>query len=233
MSRLSIKLGYWASVLNIILTVGYGIGVGISFTFFPLPSWTNLADFVAAVRPASLTVFALAQVMAFFLAPLNLILLCSLYDYASDDKKILARIGLCGGIATMVLGTQLYFVHFNSMRVIFTKGMLTGLEQFVEWNTSSTITASGALGWTFFAGVTCICVAFVFSGGRLERALRYSNLMGGVLCGVFGTLGFLLDNIILQTIYLVGGTLGGLITTILWFIFYKRLEKRYLESPTA
>jgi hypothetical protein len=117
--------------------------------FFPLPAWTNLGGFVAAVRPASLVGATLGQVAAFLLGPLSVILLCSLHDYAPGDKKILTRIGLCCIITTMALGSQMYLVHFNVMRLIASKRALTGLEQFVEWNPGSA-TAGGLLAWTFF-----------------------------------------------------------------------------------
>ena len=91
MSRLSIKLGYWSALLSAILTVGWGIGVAMAMIFFPIPAWTNLADFVAAVRPVSLVAATPTQVAAFLLGPLSLILLCSLHDYAPGDKKILTR----------------------------------------------------------------------------------------------------------------------------------------------
>ena len=111
MSRLSIKLGYWSAVLSAILTIGWGIGLVMAIIFFPVPSWTNLAGYVAAIRPASLVAATLTQAAAFLLGPLSLILLCSLHDYAPGDKKILTRIGLCCMVATMVLGNQMYFVH--------------------------------------------------------------------------------------------------------------------------
>jgi len=168
MSRLSIKLGYWSAVLSAILTVGWGIGLAFVMAIFPIPPWTNLAGFVAAARHATLVASTLTQIAAFLLGPLSLILLCSLHDYAPGDKKILTRLGLCCIIATMVLGSQMYFVHFNVMRVIASKGPLTGLEQFVEWNPDSAIAASGVLAWTFFWGLALLFVAPIFSGGRLN-----------------------------------------------------------------
>jgi len=102
-SQLAIKLGYWSAVMSAILTVGWGIGLTMVMIFFPLPAWTNLAGFVAAVRPASLNGATLGQVAAFLLVPLSVILLCSLHDYAPGDKKILARIGLCCIITSMAL----------------------------------------------------------------------------------------------------------------------------------
>ena len=190
---------------------------------FPIPSWTNLADFVAAVRPASLVAATLTQVAAFLLGPLSLILFCSLHDYAAAEKKILTRIGLCCIIATMVLGSQMYFVHFNAMRLIISKRALAGLEQFVEWNPSSAIAASGVLAWTFFWGLALLFVAPIFSGGRLERRLRYASLICGS-CGVLGAAGFLFEKPVLMLVYFIGALVAGTTLYVLEGLLFKRLE---------
>ncbi|MGB2679366.1 MAG: hypothetical protein WAN12_19965 [Candidatus Acidiferrum sp.] len=222
MSRLSIKLGYWSAVLSVILTILWGIGLAMVIVVFPLPSWTTLAGFVAAVKPASLVAATLSQVAAYLLGPLSLILLCSLHDYAPQDKKILTRVGLCCMIATMALGNQMYFVHFNAMRLIHSKGALTGLEQFVEWNPSSAISASGVLAWTFFWGLALLFVAPVFSGGRLERWLRWTFLICGG-CGILGAVGFLFENTVFMSLYFVGALVAGTTMYVLEILLFKRL----------
>ncbi|HMD97289.1 MAG TPA: hypothetical protein VKM93_08195 [Terriglobia bacterium] len=224
MSRLSIKLGYWSAVLSVILTVVWGIGLVMAMIFFPIPSWTNLADFVAAVRPASLVAATLAQVAAFLLGPLSLILFCSLHDYAAADQKILTRIGLCCIVATLVLGSQMYFVHFNVMRLMVSRRALTGLEQFVEWNPSSAMAASGLLAWTFFWGLALLFVAPIFSGGRLERRLRLTSLICGI-CGVLGAVGFLFEKPVLMFVYFIVALVGGTTLYVLESLLFKRLEK--------
>ena len=224
MSRLSIKLGYWSAVLSVILTIGWFIGLVVATIFFRIPSWTNLADFVAAIRPASLVAATLAQAAAFFLGPLSLILFCSLHDYAPDDRKILTRIGLCCMVATMVLGNQMYFVHFNIMRLIASKHALMGLEQFVEWNPGSAISASGLLAWSFFWGLGLIIVAPIFSGGRLERLLRYTFLICGV-CGILGTVGYLFEITLFMLVYFMGAMAAGTSMYVLESLLFKRLER--------
>lgn len=223
MSRLSIKLGYWSAVLSAILTIGWGIGLVMAIIFFPVPSWTNLAGYVAAIRPASLVAATLTQAAAFLLGPLSLILLCSLHDYAPGDKKILTRIGLCCMVATMVLGNQMYFVHFNAMRLIISRGALTGLEQFVEWNPASAVSASGLLGWTFFWGLALIFVAPIFSGARLERKLRYTSLICGS-CGILGTLGYLFENMVFMLLYFLAAMVAATTLYVLESLLFKRLE---------
>jgi hypothetical protein len=223
MNRLSINLGYWSAVLSVILTLGWGIGLVMALILFPIPPWTNLADFVAALRSASLVAVTLTQAAAFLLGPLSLILLCSLHDYAPQDRKILTRIGLCCITATMVLGSQMYFVHFNAMRLILSKRALIGLEQFVEWNPSSAISASGLLGWTFFWGLALLIVAPIFSGGRLERRLRYTFLICGS-CGILGTVGFLFENMLSMLVYFLGTMVAGTTMYVLESLLFKRLQ---------
>ena len=222
MSQLSIKLGYWSAVLSVILNIAWGIGLILAIAVFPLPSWTTLAGFVAAVKHSSLMAATLSQVSAYLLGPLSLILLCSLHDYAPNDRKILTRIGLCCMIATMVLGDQMYFVHFNAMRLVHSKGALTGLEQFVEWNPSSAISASGLLAWTFFWGLALLFVAPIFSGGRLERWLRYTFLICGG-CGILGAVGFLFENRLLMSLYFLGALVASTTMYVLEILLFKRL----------
>ena len=235
MSRLSLKLGYWSSILSVILNIVWAIGLVMALAVFPLPSWTTLAGFVASVKPASLAAATLSQVSAYFLGPLSLILLCSLHDYAPVDKKILTRIGVCCMIATMVLGNQMYFVHFNAMRLIHSKGALTGLEQFVEWNPGSAIAASGLLAWTFFWGLALLFVAPIFSGGRLERWLRYTFLICGV-CGILGAVGYLFENTLLMSLYFLGAVVAATTMYVLEILLFKRLENAAVRtarpSPT-
>ena len=182
---------------------------------------------MAAVRPVSLVSVTLTQVAVFLLGPLNLILLCSLHDYAPGDKKILSRIGLCCIIATMALGNQMYFVHFNVMRLIASKGALTGLEQFVEWNPNSAAVASGLLAWAFFGGMALLCVAPIFSGGRLERRLRYTSLVCGS-CAILGSLGFLLDITVLMLVYILASLVAGTTLYVLESLLFRRLVN---EAP--
>ncbi len=225
MNCLSIKLGYWAAILSIILGVGYGIGLIMLMAFFPTPPWTNIAAFVAALQPASIAALTLCQATMFLSAPLNTILFCSIHDYAPPERKILTRIGLCMIVATMVLGSQMYFVQFSAVRANIAHGTLAGLEHFLQLNPHSALNAIGMLGWTFFFGLAFLFVAPIFSEGRLERGIKYSfAICGG--CALLGGAGFLLESVALQMIYVIGITLAGTASVVLLSIFFKRQEKR-------
>jgi hypothetical protein len=109
---------------------------------------------MATAHPTSLVVYALIQMTAFLSIQLAVILFCNFHDYAPDNKKILTRFALCVLIAAMLLSSQMYFVHFSAVQQSVSEGILTGLEQLVEWNPNSVVMASDTLGWTFFYGLT-------------------------------------------------------------------------------
>jgi hypothetical protein len=128
-------------------------------------------------------------------------------------------------VAATVLGSQLYTVHFSAVRQSISEEVSAGLDQFVEWNVDSVIMASGTLGWTFFYGLAFAFVAPVFSGGRLERGLRYASLMCGS-CGILGWLGSLLDSTVLGLVYFLGGTVSITTTAVLASFLFKHLENK-------
>ena len=190
MSRLSIKLGYWSAVLSAILTIGWGIGLVMAIILFPVPSWTNLAGYVAAIRPASLVAATLTQAAAFLLGPLSLILLCSLHDYAPGDKKILTRIGLCCIIATGVRQPDVlcafqrdatdYFQR-GPHRVGAVRGMESRFGRFGEW----------PAGLDLLLGIgPHLCRPHLF-GRTIGTEAEYTSLICGS-CGILGTLGYCL-----------------------------------------
>ncbi|HEX7598384.1 MAG TPA: hypothetical protein VF518_09225 [Polyangia bacterium] len=229
MSRLSIKLGYWSAVVSVILAGGYILGV-VLLLVFPAPGWTNLPEFAEAIRPVSLVAFTFVQAMVFLNGPAYVVLICCLHEYAPAEKKILTRIGLCCIVGTMVLGNQLYYLSFNAIRLIVTKSDLTGLDQFVEWNWNAPMTASGLLGWTFFLGLAFLFVGPIFSGGRLERWLRWASLTLGV-SSLLGMLGNLLASPMLAILYLLGMTVSGTVLAVLASVLFKRLAGSTLQVP--
>jgi hypothetical protein len=235
MARSSIILGYWSAVLSLVFTLGYAAGVVLS-AVFPIPSipphWTSLADFVAQATPVSLVVFTFAQTMAFLAAPAIVALLACLHERAPGDKKVFSRMALCCGIATMVLGCQMYFVHFKSMSLVYGKGTLVGLDPFLEWNWDSPIAASGTLGWTCFSGLAFLFMAPTFSGSRLERALRAAFLVSGA-CSLFGMVGAVFQSVALTAIYALGFSFGGAVAMILSLVLFKRLRAQAGFVPTG
>jgi hypothetical protein len=236
MRPFTIKLGYWSAVVCLFLAVAYlaafiaGVAVASSFPPFV---WSDVPGFLASTNRAVLVCFTFNQVVMFLLSPVYLILLCSFHDYADPGRKVLSRIALHLWTGPLLLTGTLYFLHFHSMRLIFTKGVTTGLEQLVQWNPDSAVNSVGTLGWTLFAGLAFLFLAPIFSGSRLERRLRLAFLIEGIGC-LLGLVGSLTQNMALVGMYFMSVTLGGIVSSLMAAILFKRLgAKPVVAQATA
>jgi hypothetical protein len=221
MKPTTVKIGYWSSILALVFSLGY-LASAILMALRPPPVWTNLTAFVQGSSFISLAAFSSIQLNEFLIAPVYVALFCCFHEYAAEEKKILTRLGLCFMVALMILGDQLVYVHFGVMRLIFSKGITSGMEPFLHWNFDSPMVSSGSLGWTFFIGLAFLVVAPVFSGDRLARSLRYSLLLAGAFA-LLGVVGHFLNSIPLTSLYLLGFTLAAIALAIFSAMLFRRL----------
>jgi hypothetical protein len=225
MRPLAVKLGYWSAIACFFLVVVYlaaaVTGVAVASSFPPFV-WTDLPGFLASTNRAVLVCFTFDQVVMFLLSPVYLVLLCSFHDCAAPGKKPLTRIALHLWTGPLVLTCTLYFLHFHSLRMIFSKGVTTGLEQLVQWNADSAVNVIGTLGWTFFAGLAFVFLALTFSGSRLERRLRLAFLLEGIGC-LIGLVGALTQNMALVGIYFMSVIVGGIASSLMAAVLFRRL----------
>ena len=185
------RIGFW-SAFGIVATFAV---FTVCFVAIPLSSplfiWTNLADYSAYVRNNPQFFQNLARFAMLLFGPLFVALLSSIYDYASDETRPLARIGLCFGVIFAALTGINYFVQLSAVRLSILKGDTQGLEQLVQANPVSMASAINMLGWTLFLGLGSLFVAPVFTGDRLRAVIRYSFLLNGIFC-LLGGIGYAL-----------------------------------------
>jgi len=235
MRPLTIKLGYWSALTCFVLAVAYLVaavtGVAVASSFPPFV-WSDVPGFLASTNRAVLVCFTFNQVVMFLLSPAYLVLLCSFHDCASPGKRALTRIALHLWTGPLVLTGTLYFLHFHSLRLIFSKGVTTGLEQLVQWNPDSAVNSIGTLGWTFFAGLAFVFLALTFSGSLLERRLRLAFVIEGIGCLV-GMVGSLTQNMVLVGIYFMSVTAGGIASSLMAVILFRRLDAQAVATQAA
>jgi hypothetical protein len=166
-----------------------------------------------------------AQIMMLCFVILFVILLNSIHDYAQDDKRILARISLSFAIIFAALTGMHYFVQISIVRLNLAHGQLQGLEQFIQGNPTSAMAGINMLGWTVFFGLSSLFIAPVFSGGRLERLIRYSFLANGIIV-LLGGFGYVFDITILVFVLMNLG-MGAAVTlfTVALAVLFRRLTK--------
>ena len=223
MSYLSIKLGFWSAFLSAVAFIIFTICFVTLLVVGPLFIWTDLPAYVAYATDNNQIFQHLARLTMLLFGPLFVVLLNSIYDYTADDKKILARISLCFGLGFAVLICSNYFVQLSIVRQSVAKGHLEGLVQVVQANPASAISAINMLGWSLFLGLSSLFVAPVFSGSRLEKAIRLMFLLNGLFC-ILGGIGYVFELTLLLFLSINLG-MGGSVTTItvlLCFLFKRQ-----------
>ncbi len=232
MNALSIKLGFWSAFLCAATFIVFTICFVAIFVVNPLFVWTDLSAYVETVNSTNQFFKHVAQFMMLLFAPLFVVLLASIVDYAGQEKKILARIALYFGIMFAVLISINYFVQLSVVRQNIAKGDLAGLEHLIMVNPGAAILAINMLGWTLFFGLSSLFVSPVFAadkqrGGRLEKVIRYAFLLNGIFC-LLGGIGFLFEitALVFLTINLGMGA-AVLVMTIALAMFFH--SKRHLK----
>ncbi len=221
--RAATQLGFWSSVaiaaLFIIFIVCF---VAIAATQ-PLFRWTNLAAYVAYATTRDQFFQNLARLTMLLFGPAFVVLTASIHDRALDETRLYSLLALCFGVIFAALTGIHYFVQLSAVRLSLAHGELQGLEQIVQANPSSAISAINMLGWTLFLGLSSIFAAQVFSGSRLERAIRIAFLFNGICC-LLGGIGYVLDVAALVFVTINFGMGGAvLIAAILLSVWFKRL----------
>jgi hypothetical protein len=153
----------------------------------------------------------------------------SIHDIAKDEQKILTRIAFAfAAIFAALIGLH-YFVQISAVRVNVEKSHLDGLEHFLQSKPDSAISAVNMLGWSLFLGLSSIFIAPIFSGNKLENALKRLFLLNGIFC-LLGGIGYVFENVPIVFLTINFG-MGGCVTAIsvLLTFFFKRVNKTLLN----
>jgi hypothetical protein len=222
-SRTSIYLGFWAALCGALVLIVFTVCLIAVLAVNPIFMWTNIADYAAYARAHRSLWPSVARLSVLLFGPLFVLILNSIHDYARDEHKPLSRLGLCFGLAFAVLTGTHYFVQLSAVRIAELSGRFEGLEQIVQANPYSAISAINMLGWTLFLGLASLCVAPVFSGSRLERVIRVALFLNGIFC-ILGGFGYVFEQVAVVFLAINLG-MGGAITigTIALCLLFKRL----------
>ena len=224
MSRLSIKLGFWAAVLIAIAFIVYTISFSAILLFFRIPIWTSLPDFIASTSGTWFPLFTSCQFLAFLTPPLFVLLVNSVHDNTSDEKRTLTRASLCFSLIFATLSSIHYFVQFTVVRLGMLHGHTEGLEQYIQLNPDSVIVAINMLGWTVFFGLSSLFMVSIFSSGKLEKVIKFSFLVNGIIC-ILGAIGYVFEIAILNILFFYVMGAAVMVIAISSSIWFKRLDK--------
>jgi hypothetical protein len=117
-------------------------------------------------------------------------------------------------------------VQVTAVRLSLQHNQLAGLEQIVQANPFSAVSAINMLGFTLFLGLASLFVGFAFNGGKWERILRFAFLLNGLFM-LAGGLGYILQINLLIFLTLNFG-LGGALLVV--FVAAMKLFKAQGET---
>jgi hypothetical protein len=163
MERLTSRIGFWSAVLSFVFGLGYIV--------FQAADWAGLTP-----APWSLMTLTFPS---FWLALSFVILMISIYHYASDDRKIWGHIAVAFAIMYAALNAGVYFLQMTVVVPFMLNGQAEEVA-FITLKMGTFIYGLDVLGYSLMSLAT-LFAAPVFVGGRLERWVRWSLIANGLL----------------------------------------------------
>ena len=155
--------------------------------------------------------FSILEVLIIAMAPLMLVVMVAVHAYASPETKAYSLTALAFMILSVGITCGVHFTILTVSRQIEAAGFSQASYLFsFKW--PSVAYTIDALSWDLFFALSFLFAGLVFKKGRLERAVRFSMLITGVLSlvGLFGV-PFLGQTPIIRNIGIVGYAGGTLI----------------------
>jgi hypothetical protein len=165
------RIRFWAAVLTVVTTALFaGIGVTTparSGPFCVSGCLTYPYLDVARFIPADY----LWLVPGILLVPIFVVLMASIHASATESRKTYSGIGLSFALVyAAVIGVD-YFVQFAVVAPSLQAGEMDGLVLWTQYNPRGLFIALESVGYLAMS-VAFLFAAPVFSGGRVERAIR-------------------------------------------------------------
>lgn len=173
MSSAVSRLGFWSAILTAVFAaLFFAIGIfGTPYTVYVpypyVPSFFNPIDYTW-LYPATL------------LAPTFVVLMACIHYYAPNNRKVFSLIGLSFAIIYAAVIITDYFIQWTVVLPSILMGEAAGLYLFTQYNHHGLFVALEAMAYLMM-NTSLLFVAAVFSGGRLELALRWLFIITFVL----------------------------------------------------
>lgn len=167
------RAGFWSAALASVFSITYILA--------QIAEWLGLLGSQGGAESAS-TVLGLVMLLApsLFLGPSFLVLMASVHQLASSDKKVWSHSAVAFAAAYMVLTGMVYFVQLTFVAPRLASGQTEGIEVFLFTPFNSFLYSIDILGYSFMS-VASLFAAMVFTGRGLERTVRLFLIANGLL----------------------------------------------------
>lgn len=182
------EIGFWSAVLTTLFSIGYGVTLIVTMISMMATAtgassgWSGPESFVDSFNPIQM----LSLIPSLLLAPTFVVLMVSLHYYASPDKKIWSHLGIAFTLIYAVMASINYIVQLTVVRLSILNRETDGLAMFVMGNSHSIFWALASA--YIFMNLAMLFAAPIFTGGRLERSIRWLFIANGasVVISIFG-----------------------------------------------
>jgi hypothetical protein len=199
------KLGYWVSLIEIVLAVAYLAAVAAMFMTGNIPPAEPYISIVSVVSLVS--------------APLFVFLWAILNNTAPSETRVFTQTSLALIVIFATLTSINRYVALTVVRQSMDMGITDGLSWFMPYGWTSIMAAIEVLAWGFFLGLAFLFLAPVFRKGRLELAIFWTLIISGLLALV-AVLGQVINSVILNMLGIVAWGPGLIVLFTLlacWF----------------
>jgi hypothetical protein len=138
-------------------------------------------------------VLAVMEVLTLMSAPLIVVVVAAIHDYAPVNRKVYGSIALAFAVLFAGMTSAVHFVELTAVRQRGAGGIVWPSPEY----------AVELLAWNLFLGLALLFAAQVFDGTGRERGVRGGLFISGILC-VAGIVGPAVGNMRLQLVGVVG-----------------------------
>jgi hypothetical protein len=166
-------VGFWSAVFATVFSLTYVVG--------QILEWMGLMGSGGGTENLS-TPFGLVVLLtpSLFLGSSFLVLIVSIHQLSSPDRKIWSHAAIGFATAYAVLISINYYVQLTWVAPRLAEGRTQGIEQFLFTPFDSFLYAVDILGYSFMS-VATLFAARVFTGRGLERVVRWFLIANGLL----------------------------------------------------
>ena len=207
----TLRIGYWLSLFGLLLGLAYfGLVIAAlaSGTFPPVGLCQTLMNVVIMLT-----------------IPSMVLLWVTIHQVTPAEKQVFSLGSL---VLLAVFATPVSINRYNALTIVpqaMAMGKSEGLEWFLPYGGPSIMAAMEVLSWGFYYGLACLCLAPVFGGNRLEKAIFWTLIASGGL-SLFSILGQVLNSIPLSMPGVLAWGPGVILLTVLWARWFKVQENR-------
>jgi hypothetical protein len=166
-------VGFWSAVLATVSSVAYVVG--------QLAEWSGWLGSQGGPESVSTPLgIAVLLTPSLFLGSSFLVLVVSIHQMASPDRRVWSHAAVVFATAYATLISTVYFVQLTLVGPRIARGEIEGIEMLVFVPFDSFLYAVDILGYSFMSLAT-LFAAMVFAGNGLQRVVRSFLTANGLL----------------------------------------------------